>query len=943
MHLYKKMRHYITFFLFILSSFSWAKSLDGVIKDDQNFPLIGAHVKINSLHLHTVSGMDGSFHFPEIDTQTILLEVSFMGFKNWSQTIHLNQQNSPLIIQLEENATQLNTFNLIAKVNGGSMAGARLKEKKSEQVINITSSEAIALSPDNSVAEVIQRVSGVTLESNPSGTGSSFTIIRGMPKRYNYTLVNGIKIPSSNNKNRFVSLDLFPSDLLERLEVIKSLTPEMEGDAVGGVVNMVMKKAPEKPTFKVNAFVGYHSIYFHNNFHYFDASKTDDKSPFQKYGPDYKASANDFTTENRETYTKEFAPDMYASLSYGKRFFKKKLGLIITGTANKMHTGAKSVRFEPSTTRDGNSLPVLTNMTERFYYNNVTQFGLNALADYYINANHQIQLSGLFLNLNNNQLREQEKSRLWGVNPGDPTPKVMSQRFRQTTNLINNYTLQGDHKITQNQKVKWVVAYSKAQKKRPDHADFVTVNNYSLVQGQESILIAEDGDNQRSWEYNTDKDITGKLDYSFNLQTDKSNFTFKVGGLYRLKNRNSFIVTYRFNPDPAIQAYGYDWKPDDANITEYGTWEKYGDVQFRIRNPEGSTRNELNNNAHQNIAAAYGLVKLNHSQLIEVIGGLRMEHTDQGYELLAPRADQVSSQTSSYVDYLPSISVKYNLSDKSNVRFSYFYSIIRPGYFEIIPYMYRMEDYIEMGNPDLKKIRTHNVDLRYENYFNPTDQLLIGIFYKQINDPIEYVLTDGKDFGINDIVRRPDNFGTATNYGLEVNYIKYHKTLGIKFNYSYTNSSVTTQKSLRSRENPEDDTSPIVTTSIDQTRPLQGQSAHIGNISLLYKGLSDGIKAQLSGSFTGERIRTVSNFYNNDEWEGNFFRLDFSIEKEFKKNLSVYLKTRNLLNSKYQTFIKQPVSQENSEFPYQGNPGDHVLTGSEQVGLEFRLGVKLKL
>ena len=608
-----------------------------------------------------------------------------------------------------------------------------------------------------------------------------------------------------------------------------------------------------------------------------------------------------------------------------------------------MHTGAKSVRFEPSTTRDGNSLPVLTNMTERFYYNDITQLGINAMIDYHINTQNQLKLSGLFLNLNNDQLREQEKSRLWGVNPGDPTPKVISQRFRETSNTIYNYTLQGDHQVGNDHKISWALAYSKAKKERPDHADFVMVNNYSLVQGEESILIAEDGDNERSWEYNTDKDITGKLDYSFDAKTDKNDFTFKFGGLYRLKSRNSFIVTYRFNPDPAIQAYGYTWKPDDSNITDYDTWEKYGDVKFRIRNPEGSTRNELNNDAYQNIAAAYAQVKLNHSKLIEVIGGLRLEHTDQGYELLAPRANQTPSQDNTYIDYLPSISMKYNLNDRSNLRLSYFYSIIRPGYFEIIPYMYRMEDYLEMGNPDLKKIRTHNIDLRYENYFNPTDQLLIGIFYKEINDPIEYVLTDGKDFGINDIVRRPNNFGTAINYGFEANYIKYFKTIGVKFNYSYTHSSVTTQKSLRSRANPDDDTSPIVTTSVNQTRPLQGQSAHIGNISLLYKGVNDGIKVQLSGSFTGERIRTVSNFYNNDEWEGDFFRLDFSAEKQFKNQLSIYLKARNLLNSKYQTYIKQPVSQENSEFPYQGNVGDNVLTGTEQVGLAFRLGIKLKL
>ena len=111
-------------------------------------------------------------------------------------------------------------------------------------------------------------MSGVTMERNSSGEGQ-YAFLRGMDKRYNYTLVNGLKIPSPDNKNRFVPLDIFPSELLDRLEVTKSLTADMEGDGIGGAVNMVMKDAPQQRLLTVNVQTGYNSHFFDNDFQSF--------------------------------------------------------------------------------------------------------------------------------------------------------------------------------------------------------------------------------------------------------------------------------------------------------------------------------------------------------------------------------------------------------------------------------------------------------------------------------------------------------------------------------------------------------------------------------------------------------------------------------------------------------------------------------------------------
>ena len=99
------------------------------------------------------------------------------------------------------------------------------------------------------------------MDEGSAGEGK-YAVLRGMDKRYNYSLVNGVKIASPDNKERYVPLDLFPSELMDRLEVTKSLTPDMEGDATGGVINMVMKDAPSSLQVKADAAIGYNSTYF---------------------------------------------------------------------------------------------------------------------------------------------------------------------------------------------------------------------------------------------------------------------------------------------------------------------------------------------------------------------------------------------------------------------------------------------------------------------------------------------------------------------------------------------------------------------------------------------------------------------------------------------------------------------------------------------------------
>ena len=181
----------------------------------------------------TVTGLDGSFSL-ETGHEACTLQCSYVGYK--MVEVAVGRGTGEVSIRLAEEEVLLEGVTVIAHNPGRSEAGARAIERQSMNVVNVMSAKAIELSPDITVANVIQRMSGVTVERNSSGEGQ-YAILRGMDKRYNYTLVNGVKIPSPDNKNRFVPLDMFPSEMLDRLEVSKSLTADMEGDGIGGATS----------------------------------------------------------------------------------------------------------------------------------------------------------------------------------------------------------------------------------------------------------------------------------------------------------------------------------------------------------------------------------------------------------------------------------------------------------------------------------------------------------------------------------------------------------------------------------------------------------------------------------------------------------------------------------------------------------------------------------
>ncbi|MDI9868717.1 TonB-dependent receptor [Flectobacillus roseus] len=891
--------------------------LHGSVADQQTGePLVGAVVRAVPQGVYDVVGLDGNFRIKGLKKGTHTIKVSYVGYQSFEETIEISQHTNRKI-QLKPHANQtLDEVVVSANSDKSSELAARSAERNALQLMNIVSGKAIEISPDLTVANLVQRVSGISIERNSNGDGQ-YAIMRGMDKRYNYTLVNGIKIPSPDNKYRYVPLDIFPSELLGRLEVSKSLTPDKEGDAVGGVINMVMKEAPTQLELKANLATGYSELFMNRSFDSMNKSLIHTQSPYEAYGKTYSATIQDFAKGFLDTKSASPMPNIVAGLSAGNRYMHNRLGVILAGSFQNTFRGSNS-DFYNSTVYDTETTSRITSLAQRNYSEQQQRLGLHAKLDFILNSRTKLQWYNAFMNLQNWQVR-QTKTTDFSSGGYDPVAGNaglgFSTRLRYTRQSIFNSTLQAKHQLATNLSVNWSAVYSLATNAVPEN----TSVNFLGKREKFVETLTYPTESARRWEHNNDQDIAvyANVNYLF------KGIDWSAGGLFRTKQRDNFYNNYIFKPINPFALYQTDYK-------------QYSDLSWSLENPRGTVASALNYKASEQIGAAYVMGKWS-SKEWQIITGVRAEHTSQGYDMLYPLGELRPSGTQDYWDILPSIHTKYALENNQNLRFSYFRSINRPGFFEIVPGKIVNEEYQERGNPDLKRAVADNIDFRYEYFPNASDQLMAGIFYKNIQNPIEYTLQVDETRG-QDVFYTPGNFGTAQNYGLELDVIKNFQNFGFKANYTYTNSNITTKKMIRIR-NAQGNLEPR---SVDQTRPMYGQSAHVGNLSVFYKDGKKGIDAQLAASYTGERINTVSQFLNNDLWQEAFIQMDASIEKNIGKHWTIFAKANNLLNTPMRVFIKNsnPV---NSSIPEQSNLSNKTLIRQDYYQRSYLLGLRFKL
>jgi len=917
----------ILFLLLFCAGTANATKLKGHVYDKQTGEaIVGATVVLENPRRTTNTGLDGTFEFKDVKVGAAKISVSYITYKTIEKTlVILKEDNDHLKFYMESDSKSLDDITIKSNAVSSTDQGARRLEKNAPQLMNIVSGRSIEISPDLTVANVMQRISGVSIERNSNGDGQ-YAILRGMDKRYNYTLVNGVKIPSPDNKYRYVPLDLFPSDLLDRLEVYKTLTPNLEGDAIGGAINMVMKNAPGLLQVNANVSTGYSQLFFDRKFTSYNASGINYKSPYEINGKNYNATQNDFSKGTLDYKYKNPAPNLIGSLSLSKRFLDNKLGVVLAGSYQNTYRGSNSTFYNNSVVGI-DPYAKITSKSYREYSEQQQRTGLHGKIDYVFNKDHQISLYNVYVNLKNQQVRDAVTTTYNGVyNPTAGNAElVYDTRSRLTEQQIYNTTLHGDHKFFDDKfKVQWSAVYSSAKNDVPENTSISLNGIQQNFQSKRTSLVNTNPVTHR-WERNTDEDLAGYLDLTYQVLAGEHKLDIMAGGLYRDKQRSSFFNNYNLAPSAAnaFDLYGVNF-------------QNYTDLNLVVSNSTGAVANALTYDASEKIAAGYGMFKYNSAKL-EVIGGLRVEHTNQGYNLLFPAGEAFPKGNQIYIDLLPSLTAKYFLSQKAQLHASYYKALNRPGFYEIVPGKVKNEEFIERGNVNLQRALADNFDLRYELFPGASEQLLVGAFYKRIKNPIEYTFQADAVRG-QDTYYTPGNFGTANNYGAEVDYIKYFSKIGVKANYTYTHSRINTTKTTRVINSTTGDTEPA---NVNQERPLYGQSAHIANLSLLFKDTKKGWDVQVAGAYTGPRINTVSQFLNNDLWQEGFIQMDASAEKRFKRGISVFVKANNILNTPTKLFIKG-TNPENNNINEDLVKNGTTLIRSDYYGQNYLIGFRYK-
>jgi outer membrane receptor protein involved in Fe transport len=823
----------------------------------------------------------------------------------------------------------------------GSIRNAIRLQQAAGPIVDIVPEESIERTSDLSIADVTRRVSGLSVTMDNNGA-SDRTIIRGMDPKYNYTLVDGVKIPSPGDRSRYIPLSIFPADMVERVEVYKNLTPDMEGDAIGGVVNLAMRKAPENPLFKVRLTSGYNQTFFDQSYLSFDNHVINQKSPYELYGPSYQATGSDFTKANlyfRDTHPD---PDMLGSVTWGRRFFQQKAGLLLAADYQDIKRGSSDF-FIPQNNQPGlNNNPGLTDFYLNQYSTTFIREGVHSHLDYTIDSRNAIHFYQFYVREVDIESRHRVDTSLELGRSGPGTGRItISDRSREHLQHIYNATLHGDHRMNDYFSIQWTAAWSVATGLYPDWSE-LSAGTALILQpngtvAQSPLLLDP---LTRIWLHNRERDASGYVNLGYRRPFRRHELELNAGGLFRNKQRDNFYTSYTFQPAITTtqgqlftNIYDAQWTNNDGP-----------------ENPLGAVNNPNTYTATENIAAAYLSVGWK-GKKADWLAGVRYENTDQQFvSSVDPTVTYGKTGSIRYSDYLPSLQVKYRLADRQQLRASWFESLSRPALYDVTFYSIQYEDYEEVGNPFLKVALADNADLRYEWYPGGLDLLQAGVFYKHITNPYERTLLDAGDElypipyqGLSytpatQLTAQMRNSADANDYGLEISGTKYFGRLGVQAAYTYTYSRIDEPTKFETRQNPNDPSSNMVTINRNESRPLQGQSPDLATLSLLYQDSRHGWNARVGGIYTGRRIYSVSGWWGLDYWERGYTVLDFNVEKTIGRRIRIFVKGANLFNTVTTVDLLQPNPTYASGFVPGQTRGDRITVMSQTDRPAYYLG-----
>jgi len=851
--------------------------IQGTIQDQQSDErLSGATVSIDGGTYGTATNLQGNFTL-SLPANTYDLTIRYLGYNDTTVQVEVRAgETTNFDIKLRSSVTELGGLTIQGMLQG--QAKALNQQKSADNIKNIVAADQIGRFPDPNAAEALQRIPGVNIERD-QGEGR-YVLVRGLAPQFTNISVNGEQIPSPEADVRFVALDAIPSDQLSSLEVTKALTPDMDGDAIGGNVNLVTRVAESSdPTIRASLVGGYNNL-------------------MQR-------------------------PNLQGSAQYGQRFGERdQLGVLLNTSFYHNDLGSDNWEREPF----DNELEL------RDYELTRTRLGLSSSFDYAFSPNHEVYLRVLYTRFTDREWRR----RYVFVPDDEEIGKLTKDRFEAQSvasmNLGGRHTFPG---IT----VDYEAQYSYGEQDTPyDYeGEFVAgiASTLDFSDPEYAAFEAPGYLDNSNYEFNEieigntlaqDQNLTAKVNFS--VPYSDSRGIVKFGAKVRFKNK-SFTITqevYEGRTDiPTLDNFEGGLLDDNfiggryqlSAPLELGRFLRYFNdnlERFELQVEDKAIDEALEAfDATENVYAGYLMARHQFNKLT-VLGGLRYEYTDVRYEsedvVIGPDGDLQEILpvvgSSDYDFLLPQVHLKYALSELANLRAALTYSYARPNFIEIVPSQEaNLEDNeATVGNPELLPVGAMNIDLLAERYFGNVGILSGGFFYKRLNDFIyprvlfnsQYPL-QGPPVATGIRVTQSQNGGRADLLGFELALQRNLDFLpgalsGLIFygNYTYTNS----EASIQSRE--ADETRP----DAEETLRLPGQATHVGNLALGYdKGRVSG---RIAINFNGEYLSEVGGAPEEDVFVADRLQLDANINYSLSNQVQFFAEFLNLTNQPFEVY-----------------------------------------
>ena len=759
-------------------------SIGGRVTDNSGGVLQGAQIALQPKNVNLASNGQGEFFINDLEPGSYTLAVTYVGFKASTTEVNVVAgQTANVEVKLEVESQNLEVLVTAERASGEAEAVNR--ERSADNILQVLPADVLRSLPNANMADAIGRLPSVTIERD-EGEGK-YVQIRGTEPRLSNVTIDGVNIPSPESGIRQIKLDAIPADLVESVEINKTLQANMDADGIGGSVNLVTKTAGERPTVSVSGMGGYTPIIGGRG-----------------------------VVETAGTVGQRFGAD-------------KRLGVLIGGSYDWNGRGIDDIEPVPDLAAvNGQQVRVFDSMDVREYRYYRSRWGLAGSADYKLAEGSSIYVRGLYSDFKNFGDRW-----VYSLTAGD-LPSYGTQ-IRRPDYTIGSVVL-GGKQVLSTTWYAWDVSASRSRQTGSvgdrsasfdstldsSNCQYDLANTKSLYLPQwtpRCFSEAFDAASLRLSNIQINHGLTAQLNLQFagamgkNYHVGSHLATIEIGGKFR--NAHKFDNTFRDVLEPAgNDIFLSDLPSRFSNNNYYDGAYKLAPINpsfsdafaaLKAAGPFNTTSDSFDADFSliEKVSAGYVMNTINFGR-VRIVAGARFEGTNLATRTPTLDADGNVTGTfnagGSYVKVLPSASVRFALRSDTNLRLVYSRGMSRPDPQNIAQAVTvdntANPTLVSLGNPNLKAETANNFDILLEHYLNPFGVIQAGFFYKDLSDPIvERTATQPfQQFPVARVTQ-PINAGSAWVSGFEAAYLQHltflpgpFRGLGISANYGYTAS-----------------------------------------------------------------------------------------------------------------------------------------------------------